>query len=363
MKKAAILLMMSSTAFAAQTVKQTTATTATSRLVSQSMTPEEQTPAPKTTAKSAAKKKTAPQAIRAHARVAKAAPQAARARAPQAPQAAAPQAVAPQQTTVVVRRAPKQALAATVPAADPGGIKAPTFGDWELKAQLRNTLTMANAEELQNEGGKNFGLSNEVRVGMKHKSGWGFALTGTYQTQNFADPAGDAGSNGDASLMLYHPSIIKNDTFDFHGIARLYAPTSETSREKGILSASYYGFLDMTFAKRLTATNLTIVRGFSQPTPGDTDAQSVIYNSLEFYHATTKSISLSFGGQFEADNSRSGTSTEFDLYPFIDFSPTPNLLIEPKYYFPVFVGGNRSVNASGAALNQTQAELFIKLSI
>jgi|GEM_PF-4566942 len=222
---------------------------------------------------------------------------------------------------------------------------------------------MANAEELQNEGGKNFGLSNEIRLGLKHQSGWGFNVTGSYQTDNYADPSGDAGTNGDASLMIIHPSIFKNATFDFHGVLRIYAPTSEKSRENDIRSASYYSFIDMTFAKRFSASNLTFIRGFTQPNPTDTSTQSVIVNALEFAHATTKTIALSFGGQFEADNARAGTSTEFDLYPFIDFTFIPNVLIEPKYYFPVYVGGNRQVNASGAALNQTQAELLIKIGI
>lgn len=349
MKKAAILLMMSSTAFAAQPVKQTAVTTQTSRLVSQSMTPEEQTPAPKKTAK----KKAAPQAV---------APQQVNGVAQRTQLHPTVNAASPQYANALAKRSPKQSLTTNAPT-DPG-IQAPKFGDWELKAQIRNTLTMATAEELQNVGGKNFDLGNEVRIGLKHASGWGFSLTGAYQTGNFADPAGDTGVAKDASLMIFHPSLIKNDTFDFHGLVRIYAPTSEKSRENNIQSMAYWGFLDITLAKRFSMTNLLIARGNSQPSPAADDTQSWFYDSLELYHQTAKGISLSFGGQVIQNNSyASGSGTEVDLYPFIDFTIIPNVLIEPKYYFPVFVGGNGSAGVSGAALNQSQAELFIKIAI
>lgn len=294
----------------------------------------------------------------------RAAPQAVLVEQPQAAPQTAPQTApqAPQTTRTVLkkRKVSKQALATN---AEPG-IKAPKIGDFELKFQLRNTMTMARAEELQNIGGENFGLSTEVRLGLKHKSGWAFNVTGSHQTNNYADPSRNTGTNGDATLMLIAPSFYKGTLVDWHGVARVYAPTSEKSRANNVRSFAYYNYFDFDFGHKLTATQLTLARFFDRDTKGDSDVTSVIYNALEFYHQTTKGIALAFGGQFEADNTyRGGTGTEFDVYPFIDFTVIPNVLVEAKYYFPVFVGGNGSVGATGAALNQSQAELFVKIGI
>ncbi len=264
--------------------------------------------------------------------------------------------------TALAKRSPKKSIAVTLPS-EPG-IKAPTFGDYELKAQFRTVMTMGRAQELQDNGGRNFGLNNEVRVGLKHKSGWGFALTGTYQTDNFADPSSDTGKNSDASLMLSHPSIIKNNIYDLYGVLRIYAPTSEASRENNVLSARYYSFLDITLPKKFAISNTFFVRAFSRPAPGATDLTSVVYDSLELSREAAKGISFAFGAEVEADSFHGQqTGTQVDLYPFIDFALIPNVLIEPKYYFPVFVSGGGTVGASGASLDQTQAELFIKIAI
>jgi hypothetical protein len=330
MKTAALFLMMSSTAFAAPQL-----------------------------ARKIVPGRAAPQAVRLE--QPQAVPQKAPQLAPQTTLQTAPQ-KAPQTTRTVLRKrkAAKQALATN---AEPG-IKAPKIGDFELKFQLRNTMKMARAEELQNIGGENFGLSTEVRLGLKHVSGWSLTATGSHQTNNYADPSRNTGTNGDATLMLGTPSFYKNSLVNWYGVLRGYLPTSEKSRANNVRSMAYYNYLDFDLGHRLTATHVFLGRFFDRDTKGDTDVTSVIYNALEFYHQTTKGISLSFGGQFEADNTyRGGTGTEFDVYPFIDFSFIPNVLIEAKYYFPVFVGGNGSVGATGAALNQSQAELFVKIGI
>jgi hypothetical protein len=264
--------------------------------------------------------------------------------------------------TALAKRSPKKSIAVTLPS-EPG-IKAPTFGDFELKAQFRNTMTLGRAQELQDEGGRNFGLNTEVRVGLKHKSGWGIGVTGTYKTDNFADPSSDTGKDSDASLMLSHPSIFKNNTFDLYGALRIYVPTSESSRENDVRSATYYSFLDITLPKKFSLSNTFLVHGFTRPAPGATDITSAVYESLELSHQTAKGMALAFGAQAEADSFYGQqTGTQVDLYPFIDFTLIPNVLIEPKFYLPVFVSGGGSVGASGASLDQSQAELFIKIAI
>lgn len=271
-------------------------------------------------------------------------------------------AASPGYATALAKRNVKKSLAVNLPT-DPG-IKAPKFGDFELKAQFLTIMTMGRAKELQDVGGRNFGLKNEARVGLKHKSGWGFALTGTYQTDNFADPSSDTGKNSDASLILYHPSLVKNNTFDLYGTLRLYIPTSENSREANVRAARYTSLLDITLPKKFSISNTFLAQGFTRPNPGPTDIASIFYNSLELSHQTFKGISLAFGAQAEADGfSGQQTGTQVDVYPFIDFAIIPNVLIEPKYYFPVFVSGGGTVGASGAAFDQSQAELFIKIAI
>jgi hypothetical protein len=351
MKKAALILLMSSTAFATpkRVIVPATAPSATARAKSVSHTPDvaenvdsDGNPVqPKAQVKSTTPSSTINQRTKMNPTVS---------------------ASSAGYGTALAKRNPKASVTTNLPS-EPG-IKAPKFGDFELKAQLRNDLVMARPSELEDIGGKNFNLENEVRIGLKHKSGYGFSLTGTYATDNYADPSGNAGQSKDASLMLFHPSIVKTNTFDLYGYFRLYIPTSEKSREQDVRSGSYWSFLDITLPKKFSMTNLLISRVYTRPNPQPTDLNSLFYNSLELYHQTFKGISLAFGGQFEADNMyRNATGTEVDVYPFIDITLIPNVLIEPKYYFPVFVSGGGSVGASGAALNQTQAELFIKIAI
>jgi hypothetical protein len=340
MKKAALVLLMSSTAFAAGQVAPQAAPQV----------------APQAATKPIAKKKATSQKP----------PQLARkivhgqkTLAPQAPQLA-PQLAATQPQ--LAKRAPRQTFAANVPVSP--DIQAPKFGNFELKAQLRNTMTMARAQELQNVDGQNYGLNTEVRVGLKHVSGWGFNLTGAHKTNNYADSAKNTGTNGDASLMVYTPPYIKNDSVSVYSIVRPYIPTSERSQATNTHSLEFRNYIDLTFSHKLTATNFTLVRFFDADKMGDGDLTSLVYNALEFYHQTLPKVALAFGAQYEADNSyRSGTGTQVDVYPFIDFNVIPNVLIEPKYYFPVSIGGNRSVDASGVALDQSKAELFIKIAI
>ncbi len=350
MKKAALLLMMSSTAFAAPQLVATQA--------QQAVNSPQAVKAPH-----AAKTQRAAQAPQHIGRL-QHPPQLSRhlkhGQAPQAlPMSYAPQAASPQ---LAKRSAPaKQALQTTTA---PSGIQAPKIGDFELKFQLRNTMTVARAEELQDIGGKEFGNLAEIRAGLKHKSGWGFMLTGANATTNFADNGKNTGNNGDATMILNVPSLIKTDSFHWFGYARAYFPTSDRSASNNVSSQAWYNFFEFNLGHNVTATNLTIARVFSRDLKQDSDLTSFVYNSLEFAHQTTSWAALSFGGQFEADNTvRNGTGHEIDLYPFVDIAVTPNILIEPKYYFPVFVGGNGGVGASGASMNQSYFELFVKLAI
>ena len=144
----------------------------------------------------------------------------------------------------------------------------------------------------------------------------------------------------------------------------MYFPTSEKSQANNIHSVEIRNYLDLTFSHGFTASSFSMARFFDRDTKADSDLSSLVYSSFELAHQTLPTVALAFGGQFEADNSyRAGTGTQIDLYPFIDFTFIPNVLIEPKYYFPVSVGGNRSVDASGVALDQSKAELFIKIAI
>lgn len=262
----------------------------------------------------------------------------------------------------LAKRRPKKSLTTDVPS-EPG-IKPPQFGDWQLKAQLRNDMMLPTVQELQNVGGQNFDLNNEVRLGLKHKSGWGFSLTAAYDTMNYADPSKDVGVTNDASLILFHPSIFKNNTFDLYGYLRLYVPTSESSRENDGRSVAYWSFLDITLAKRFSISQTFSARMYTQSNETDTSKISQIYDAVELAHSTFKGVNLSFGVQgIENVYNTQASANEVDVYPFIDFTFIPNILIEPKYYFPVYVGGSKSVGSTGAAMDQSSAELFIKMAI
>ena len=102
---------------------------------------------------------------------------------------------------------------------------------------------------------------------------------------------------------------------------------------------------------------------FSTNAPKPEDSPFVLYQSLELAHQTTKTIALAIGEQTTVETHYgTATGTTVEIYPFADITITKNILIEPKFYMPVLVS-NIVDGPSSVTMNQTQAELFVKISI
>ena len=97
------------------------------------------------------------------------------------------------------------------------GVGPLTAGDFKFPIALKNTMTMGRKEELETIGGKNYEMFNEVYVGATHSSGWGMDLTAAYDSESNADRSLDTRSLTDASVIIRHPTIYKDDTFSVDG--------------------------------------------------------------------------------------------------------------------------------------------------
>ena len=257
------------------------------------------------------------------------------------------------------------AAATTVATAveDSPKIKAPTLGDFTFHFTSKNTMTFGRKAELEEIGGKNYGLTNELLVSAIHSSGWGIELSGAYGSSSNADSSKDKSARKDASVLLYHPSLFKNDSVNLFGKFRAYVPTSEGSQARGATQYRYYSMLAIDLSKRLSVFNLAMPMWFSQNDKKPESSPFNLYDCTELSHQTTKSIALAIGQQTNIET-HYGTATgkSVELYPFMDITIIPNVLIEPKIYLPVFV--SEIVDGpKNASIDQTQFELFVKIAI
>lgn len=252
-------------------------------------------------------------------------------------------------------------VAATVD--DTPGVGPIKFGDYRLVIANKNTMTLGRKEELETIGGKNYELFNEMYLGVKHKSGWGADVGMAWDSESNADPSLDTFSRPDMNASLYHP-IFSNDTFDMSGRLRVYLPTSESSIANEYRQVRYYNILGINLPHKFSLTHVIFPKFVSRKNPTPESQKSYLYECLELAHQTTKYMALSIGEQTQIDNHNNGTSgMSVDLYPFIDFTITKNILFEPKIYLPVYVSGVVSGGPTNVSLDQSQVEFYLKLSI
>lgn len=243
------------------------------------------------------------------------------------------------------------------------GIQAPSFGDYTFTAQLKNTLTAGRKYELEEIGGRNYFLKNELVLGVKHKSGWGLSVAEDIrQTSNNADTPDKSARAADASVIVGHPALYKSDSLSVGGQLRAYLPTTEGSQKSGFRQLRYYSFADFTMPEKWGLSHLLMPIYMTSDKMGDTDADWLVYESLELTHQTAKTVRFGFGQQTQWEH-HMGTpaGTTVEVYPFVDIEWIPNVLIEPKLYMPVFVNGLVDGAPGIVAMSQIQAELFVKI--
>jgi hypothetical protein len=243
------------------------------------------------------------------------------------------------------------------------GVQAPKAGAYTFSAVLKNTMTFGRKYELEEVGGKNYYLKNELILGVKHKSGWGLAVADHVDQSNYNDPSQNKPVKvKDASLLFSHPAIVKNDFMELGGYLRPYIPTSTSSRENGRRQLRYYSFADFKMPGKWGLSNLALPMFFHSDVMAPTDADFLMLESLELTHQTAKSVRFGIGQQTQWEHHvGSASGTVVDIYPFADLEFIPNVLIEPKIYLPVFVRGLVDDAAQSASLAQSQFELFVKI--
>lgn len=246
---------------------------------------------------------------------------------------------------------------------DSPAISAPKLGDFTFHFTSKNTMTFGRKAELEEIGGKNYDLTNELLVSGIHSTGWGLELSGAYGSDSNAESSKNSNGRKDASVILYHPSLFKTESINVFGKIRAYVPTSEASQRDGKTQFRYLAMVAVDLSNKFSLFNLTMPMWFSRNEKAADKSPFNLYDCTELSHQTTKSISLAIGQQTNIETHYgTPTGTSVEIYPFMDITIIPNVLIEPKIYLPVYVSGVVG-GPSNASIDQSQFELFLKIAI
>ncbi len=266
-------------------------------------------------------------------------------------------------TVLPTEGAPRVRRAVKAKVEDRVGIQAPKFGDFTLTMQSKNTMTMGRKHELEEIGGQNFFLKNELVVGVKHKSGWGLSIADDIrQTNSNADTKDYRGRITDASLIIGHPALYKSESLSIGGQLRPYIPTSERSQKNDFRQVRYQSFADITMPAKWGLSNMLMPIWMTSNNMSADSSDIYVYDCLELTHQTAQTVRFGLGQQTQWEHhvgTPAGTTVE--VYPFVDIEWIPNVLIEPKVYLPVFVSNLVDGAPSVVAMSQLQAELYVKI--
>lgn len=283
------------------------------------------------------------------------------AQAPQQPYIA-PRATIAAAPTRRVRTVPREAPARPY-VADSARLETLQPMAFRFDAALENTVTLGRTYELQEEGGRNFAMRNELFLGVTEKSGWGAKISGLFVSTSNADSSRDFREIGDPSLVISHPSLYKSQDLDIYGRFRYYAPVSTASSAVSLHHFAYYLFADLTLPNQMAISNAFIPRYFNQAEYSDTDAYALIYDATEFTKQLDSNFRLGIGQQTQIETHHfSATGTSIEAYPFIDFIGISNTLLQAKMYFPLYVNNSVGGAPTAAGVSNLQAEFFAKIS-
>ena len=244
-------------------------------------------------------------------------------------------------------------------------IAAPTFGPMKLSAGYKSQNTGGRTGELADEKGRRYKMKNEFYAGLTHSSGWGVTAMGVQSGESFADETRSHFAAGDPSVTLAHPALYQNEDLKVTGQFRKYFAESARSLDRNQNQYAYYLFATYALGKGVNLFNQLTPRYFAQSYYKDTDTTHYVEDFTTI--AKTQNSWFKYGlgqhSQFEWHNkTTNGTVTE--IYPFVDVVLSRNIFVEPRFYLPVYRTGGAVYDApKSVSLDQTQAELFVQVSI
>jgi hypothetical protein len=242
--------------------------------------------------------------------------------------------------------------------------EAPKWGEFSPTIALRSVMDLGRKYELETIGGKNYSWLTELRIGIKHSSGWGFILTGRQSTESYDDTTKDVHTYTDASAIIPHPVWYKDNTVSVGGSFRFYYPTSPHSYSVSKYTYAYYNTLSWEVTPELNIGNYLIPRYFQQATYADDDATLYIEDDTPIMYKLASWVSIGVGQYTQYEwHKVTAMGSETDVYPVIDFNLNDNVTLEGRFYMPVYIYNSVGGGASATYIENSYGELFFSMSI
>lgn len=237
--------------------------------------------------------------------------------------------------------------------------------DYKLLLGLKSYNNSGRVRDLESSTGLRAKSKNEFYIGTQHKSGWGAYLNGVANVASYGEVAKNGSSQGDASIVIMHPSFYDNGSVKHSGYFKIYHPTSEFSRTHAI---NQYSYNFISSAKDVGAgvslTNVFVPRYFNDGSRKATNTQYY----FEDRTILTKNVNnwmragVAQWTQYELHFASSPGFT-VEVYPFADFVVAKNTFVSPRVYFPLYARGAVYDGPKVASTQEVKMEVYLQTSL
>ncbi len=270
-------------------------------------------------------------------------------------------ATAPASTTAATTTEPAAATS-TLPL---GSIKAPKVGDFAPTVGLKVLTTGARNYELQDTKGRRAYGKTEYFAGVTHTSGWGAQAMAVTRGTTYSAAAADqsAYGAGNPSVSLMHP-IFKNSDVKVKGMFRKYFNVTDSAKKNDYNHVAYYLNADWKLARGWAVANSLVPRTFLKGTYVDNDTIVYADDTTTVTNAIYPWMKLGLGQVFAFERHQAAANgTSLQLFPVAMFTPSENIYIEARWYLPVHKVNVVDDTPERVALDNSQAQLFMQISM
>jgi hypothetical protein len=246
-----------------------------------------------------------------------------------------------------------------------GSIKAPKIGEFAPTVGFKVLTTSARTYEFQDSKGRRAYGKTEYFVGINHSSGWGAQAMAVTKGKTYSAAGDDksAYGAGDPSVSLLHP-IYKNSDLKVKGTFRKYFNVTDSAKKADHNHVAYYLNADWTLPRTWKVSNSLVPRTFLKGTYAAGDTIVYADDTTTITTALLPWMRLGAGQVFAFERhlvTENGTSLQ--IFPVATLTPSENVLIEARWYLPVHKVNVVDDTPERVALNNSQAQLFMQISM
>lgn len=261
-------------------------------------------------------------------------------------------------------QAPVAAEAASTSMLPLPSVKGPKLGNFAITGGLKALTTTGRAFEPADTSGRRAYGKTEYFAGINHASGFGFqAMAVTRGTSYYGDADRSAYGAGNPSVSILHP-IYKGSDVKMSGMFRKYFNVTDGAKKRDFNHIAYYHNTAWTLPRGWAVSNLLNPRTFLQ---GEyKSAQTMIH--VDDTTTLTKTVNpwmkLGAGSMFDFERHYvTANGTSWQLFPTAIFTPSENIYVQAAVYFPVHKVNAVDDAPETVALDNTQAQLFMQISM